>query len=118
MENKLLVRFIGGINGDIVEATVINPKDEVLLKKELIYGVNVSSSRKNAAYSLQECQDAVKYNWSTPRAYKPFIGEVLMDIVETYFINDIVYSGYYVFSDKEMTKDEVQKRVNAILREL
>ena len=115
MENKLLVRFICGINGDRVEATVINPKDEVLLKKELIYGVNVSSSRKNAEYSLQECQDAVKYNWSTP---KPFIGEVLMDIVETYFINDIVYSGYYVFSDKEMTKDEVQKRVDAILKEL
>ena len=117
MENKLLVRFICGINGDRVEATVINPKDE-LLKKELIYGVNVSNSRKNAAYSLQECQDAVKYNWSTPRVYKPFIGEVLMDIVETHFINDIVYSGYYVFSDKEMTKDEVQKRVDAILKEL
>ena len=100
MENKLLVRFICGINGDRVEATVINPKDEVLLKKELIYGVNVSNSRKNAAYN------------------KPFIGEVLMDIVEAYFINDITYSGYYIFSDKEMTEDDIEKRVNAILREL
>ena len=118
MENKLLVRFICGINGDKVEATVINPKDEVLLKKELIYGVNVSNSRKNAAYSLQECQDAIKYNWSTPIAYKPFIGEVLMDIVETYFINDITYSGYYVFSDKEMTEDGIKRRINAILKEL
>ena len=99
MENKLLVRFICGINGDRVEATVINPKNEVLLKKELIYGVNVSNSRKNAVY-------------------KPFIGEVLMDIVETYFINDITYSGYYVFSDKEMTKDDIERRVNAILKEL
>lgn len=99
MENKLLVRFICGINGDRVEATVINPKNEVLLKKELIYGVNVSNSRKNAVY-------------------KPFIGEVLMDIVETYFINDITYSGYYVFSDKEMTKDGIERRVNAILKEL
>ena len=118
MENKLLVRFICGINGDRVEATVINPKGEVLLKKELIYGVNVSSSRKNAEYSLQECQDAIKYNWSTPRAYKPFIGEVLMDIVETHFINDITYSGYYVFSNKEMTEDDIERRVNAILKEL
>lgn len=100
MENKLLVRFICGINGDRVEATVINPKDEVLLKKELIYGVNISNSRKNAA------------------TYKPFIGEVLMNIVETYFINDIIYSGYYVFSDKEMTKDGIERRVNAILKEL
>ena len=108
MENKLLVRFICGINGDRVEATVINPKDEVLLKKELIYGVNVSNSRKNA-------EDAIKYNWSTP---KPFIGEVLMDIVETHFINDITYSGYYVFSGKEMTEDDIERRVNAILREL
>ena len=118
MENKLLVRFICGINGDRDEATVISPKDEVLLKKELIYGVNVSSSRKNAEYSLQECQDAIKYNWYNQRAYKPFIGEVLMDIVETHFINDITYSGYYVFSNKEMTEDEVQKRVDAILKEL
>ena len=118
MENKLLVRFICGINGDKVEATVINPKDEVLLKKELIYGVNVSSSRKNAEYSLQECQDAIKYNWSTPRVYKPFIGEVLMDIVETYFINNIIYSGYYVFSNREMTKDEVEQIVNNIIKEV
>ena len=99
MENKLLVKFICGINGDRVEATVINPKDEVLLKKELIYGVNVSNSRKNAAY-------------------KPFIGEVLMDIVETHFINDITYSGYYVFSNKEMTEDDIERKVNAILKEL
>ena len=41
-----------------------------------------------------------------------------MDIVETYFINDITYSGYYVFSDKEMTKDDIERRVNAILKEL
>lgn len=33
MENKLLVRFICGINGDRVEATVTNPKNEVLLKE-------------------------------------------------------------------------------------
>ena len=118
MENKLLVKFICGINGDRVEATVISPKDEVLLKRELIYGVNVSNSRKNAEYSLQECQDAIKYNWSTPRVYKPFIGEVLMDIVETYFVNNITYSGYYVFSDKEMTEDGIKRRINAILKEL
>lgn len=118
MENKLLVRFICGINGDRVEATVVSPENEILLNKELIYGVNVSSSRKNAIYTLQECQDAIKYGWTTPRTYKPFIGEVLMDIVETYFINDIYYTGYYVFSEKEMTKEEVEKRVNAILREL
>ena len=100
MENKLLVRFICGINGDRVEATVVSPKNEILLNKELIYGVNVSSSRK----------DAIKC--------KPFIGEVLMDIVETHFINDITYSGYYVFSNKEMTEDDIERRVNAILKEL
>lgn len=100
MENKLLVRFICGINSDRVEVTVINPKDEVLLKKELIYGVNVSSSRKNAA------------------SYKPFIGEVLMDIVETYFINDIIYSGYFAFCNEEMIKDEVEQIVNSIIKEI
>ena len=99
MENKLLVRFICGINDDRVEATIINPKDEVLLKKELIYGVNVSSSRKNAAY-------------------KPFIGEVLMDIIETYFINDIIYSGYFAFCNEEMTKDEIKQIVNSIIKEI
>ena len=97
MENKLLVRFICGINGDRVEATVINPKDEVLLKKELVYGVNVSNSRKKNA---------------------PFIGDVLMDIVETYFINDIIYSGYFVFCNEEMTKDEVEQIVNSITKEM
>ena len=118
MENKILVRFICGINGDRVEVKVVNSENIVLLDKELIYGVNVSNSRKDAIYSLQECQDAIKYNWSTPRVYKPFIGEVLMDIVETYFINNIIYSGYFVFSNREMTKDEVEQIVNNIIKEV
>lgn len=118
MENKMLVRFICGINGDRVEVKVVNSENIVLLDKELIYGVNVSNSRKDAIYSLQECQDAIKYNWSTPRVYRPFIGEVLMDIVETYFINNIIYSGYYVFSNREMTKDEVEQIVNNIIKEV
>ena len=117
MENKMSVRFICGINGDRVEVTVTNPENKILFDKELVYGANVSSSRKNAAYSLQECQDAIKYNWSTPIAYKPFIGDVLMDIVETYFINDIIYSGYFVFCNEEMTKDEVEQIVNSITKE-
>ena len=33
MENKLLVRFICGINSNRVKATIINPKNEVLLKE-------------------------------------------------------------------------------------
>ena len=41
-----------------------------------------------------------------------------MDIVETHFINDITYSGYYVFSNKKMTEDDIERRVNAILKEL
>ena len=118
MENKMLVRFICGINGDRVEVKVVNSENIVLLDKELIYGVNVSNSRKDAIYSLQECQDAIKYNWSTPRVYRPFIGEVLMDIVETYFINNIIYSGYFVFSNREMTKDEVEQIVNNIIKEV
>ena len=118
MGNKMYIRFICGINGDRVEVKVINLEGEVILDKELVYGANVSSSRKNAAYSLQECQDAIKYNWSTPIAYKPFIGDVLMDIVETYFINDIIYSGYFVFCNEEMTKDEVEQIVNSITKEM
>lgn len=118
MENKMLVRFICGINGDRVEVKVVNSENIVLLEQELIYGVNVSNSRKDAIYSLQECQDAIKYNWSTPRVYRPFIGEVLMDIVETYFINNIIYSGYFVFCNEEMTKDEVEQIVNNIIKEV
>lgn len=105
MENKMLVRFICGINGDRVEVKVVNPENMALLDKELIYGVNVSNSRKNA----------VKYNWPAP---KPFIGDVLMDIVETYFINDIIYSGYFAFCNEEMTKDEVEQIVNSIIKEM
>ena len=110
MENKMLVRFICGINGDRVEVKVVNSENIVLFEQELIYGVNVSNSRKDVIYSLQECQDAIKYNWSTPRVYKPFIGEVL--------INNIIYSGYYVFSNREMTKDEVEQIVNNIIKEV
>ena len=41
-----------------------------------------------------------------------------MDIIETYFINDIIYSGYFVFCNEEMTKDEVEQIVNSITKEM
>lgn len=120
MENKMYIRFICGINGDRVEVKVTNLEGEVILNKELVYGANVSSSRKNARYSLEDYENSIKYNWTYPYVYKPFIGDVLFDIVETYFINreNIEYSGYFVLLGEEMRKEEVEQIVLNIIKEM
>lgn len=117
---KMDVRFISGINSDRVEAKIFT-EDGTIDKKEFIYGLNASYNRKNAEYAQHDYENALKYGWDIGLWHmpKPFVGDLLHDLIETYYVGneDITYSGYMVYPQRDMTPEEVQKRVDEIAEE-
>jgi hypothetical protein len=113
------VRFISGINGDRVEVKITDGTQK-LYTHAYSYGYNASHNRMFAAMAQADVENAKKYNWKTPYILKPFIGDILKDLAETYYIGneDIEYSGYYVFAGREATPEEVQKQVDKIAKEM
>ncbi len=115
---KMNVHFICGISGDRVVVTIVN--GEKTITDEYIYGVNASRNREIAEYAQKDYEDSIKYKWKSGyHCPKPFIGDILHDLIETYYIgnDDIIYSGYFVLSDRSMTEAEVQRIVDRIAEE-
>lgn len=114
------VRFVSGISGDRVDVT-IKDGEQVLHNQTYSYGDNASYSRMNADIAASQYAQAQKYGWTNPYyCLKPFIGDILKDLIETHYIgnDDIEYSGYYVFADREATPEEVQRIVDKIADEV
>ena len=114
------VRFVSGIGGDKVEVTV-KDGEQVLHSQTYSYGDNASYNRLNAEIAASQYARAQKNGW-TSRYYclKPFIGDILKDLIETHYIgnDDIEYSGYYVFANREATPEEGQHLVDKIADEV
>ena len=119
MAKRMYVHFVIGLNGDRVEVRIQEDAVEVF-KQSYAYGYNASYNRKFARLAELEREDAIKYNWKGVYILKPFIGDILNDLIETYYIgnDDIEYSGYYVFAGRAATPVEVQKLVDAIADEV
>lgn len=117
---KMAVKFVVGINGDRVEVKITDESGEALHTHAYSYGYNASYNRRLAAWAQADVENAKKYNWKTPYILKPFIGDILKDLAETYYVgnDDIEYSGYYVFAEREATPEEVQKQVDKIRAEM
>jgi hypothetical protein len=109
---KLNIHFISGINGDKVKVTI---NDSIV--KEYIYGYNASYNRKYAKYAEQDVENAKRYHWIGSYCLKPFIGDILDELIKEYQPNEIEYSGYNVFSGRKMTEEEIQKTIKAIEKE-
>lgn len=111
---KLKLHYIAGINGDRLEVSYDN------VKINHAFGYTCSSSRANERYAEKNHYDAIKYKWNTIYPLKPYIGDLIKDIVETNYINaeDIEYSGYNVFAGREMTKEEVKETFDRLFAEI
>ena len=114
----MYVDFISGINSDEVKVTVVDCGKQVF-SEMYNFGYNASYNRQNAEYAHNEVLNAEKFGWS-PRREKPFIGDILKDIVETYNVgnNEIKYSGKNTFKGTNMSDAEVQNIVDKILEEV
>lgn len=115
------VRYISGINGDRVEVKVFNEKNEVIRKETFSYGYNASYCRSHAACAEKDYNDSIKYKWtSCGHCLKPYIGDLLTELFKEYgkTKEEVKYSGYYAFSDKEATEEEVIKIIEDFYKEL
>lgn len=116
---KMSVRFVVGMNGDRVQVK-IQEGDQYIFQEDYSYGYNASYNRMFANLATEDHENAIKYGWRGIYPLKPFIGDILKDLIETHYIDsdDIEYSGYYVFAGREATPEEVQRKIDKIADEV
>lgn len=116
---KIKVHYIYGLNGDRV---IIYGKEneKTVWTQEYSFGYNVSSNRRFAKYAEEDYLNSIKYGWKTPRCLKPYIGDILTEILSEYKLtkNDIEYSAYFVLPQRDATKEEVEKMVENLYTEV
>ena len=117
---KMKVNFISGISGDSVVIKIFDDFDKnILFQERYYYGENASCNRKFEEIARRNHEQSEKYGWTNTYPLKPFIGDIIRDLIEAYYIeNNIEYTGYNVFTNKELTTEEIQKIVDAIAEEL
>lgn len=109
---KIHIHFISGICDDRVKITIND-----LLVLEYAYGYNASYNREFAKYAEQDIESAKKYDWKGTYTSKPFIGDILDELMEKYQPDEIVYSGHCVFPQRKMTGKEIQEKIARIEKE-
>lgn len=117
---KMKVNFVNGVSADNVYVQIFDDAGGQILQEEYSYGYNASRTRVFENIARRDHDNAEKYGWSNYYPLKPFIGDILRDLIETYYIgnDDIEYGGYLIYSGRPMTKEEVQKMVDAIAEEV
>ena len=102
MANLMRIHYIAGINSDRVQVSIENQEEKVFTQ-EYAFGYNASSSKKNAEYSRQDHEDAIKYGWKTAHPFQPFIGDILNELKENFQISEqsIIFTGHNVFTGND-----------------
>lgn len=114
------IRFIAGINGDRVDVKITD-NEETVFSETYAYGYTASYNKENARYAEKDYENSIKYGWiSIGHCPKPYIGDILTELLAKYNMtkDDAKYSGYYVFPDREATKEEVKKIIERLYAEV
>ena len=106
------VHFIVGMSGDRVKIDIPN-----IFQEEFAYGYNASYNRLNARMAEIDHENAIKYGWKNPYPLKPFIGDILKELQETYKVDKVEYDGFCVFANEQLTEEEVQSIIKRIEKE-
>lgn len=116
---NIKVQYIAGINGTRVEVKVFD-NDNLIEKKEYSYGYNASYCRRHAKWAEDDVEKAKKYNWGPGYCLKPYIGDLLVELFAKYGLTkeEVEYSGYYVFPQREATLEEVEQIKKDLYEEL
>lgn len=115
MANLMRIHYIAGINSDRVQVSIEN-QEEKLFSEDYAFGYNASSSKKNAEYSRQDHENAIKYGWKTAHPFQPFIGDILNVLKENFQISEqsIVFTGYNVFTGNDF--DSTDERFSNLFK--
>lgn len=113
------VGFYSRASGDRVDVRIF-ADGECVMKNAYLYGFNVSYNRFYADLSVRERELALANDWDRIPEVQPFIGDILRDLAETYFVEseNISYSGRFELLQRDMTEKEVQDRVDALIEEI
>lgn len=113
---KMNVRYVSGTRADRVEVSIFGSDNKEVFKETYTYGYNASYNKQFAAMAKTDYENSIKYKWRGIYTLKPFIGDILTDLCNKYEINkdEINYSGYLVYSDKEYTEEEAKKLVKEL----
>ena len=116
---KIKIHYIAGINGDRVEVSGVE-NEKAIWKEVFQYGYNASYNRRYAKYAEDDYNNSIKYNWKSAYCLKPYIGDILTDILAEYNMtkDNAEYSAYYVFPQREATKDELEKIIEGLYAEM
>ena len=99
---ELYIQYVSGYSADRIEATIKDKSTNKSEKHIYTFGYDAAYNRRNAS---EKC---------------PYIGDILLDLVETNYIynEDIYYGVYYLFSNKTADEAETQKLFNELLAEV
>lgn len=117
---KMKVNFVSGISRDNVVVTILDDsKENILFHQSYFYGENASRNRVFEEIARRDHGQAERCGWKDVYPLKPFIGDILRDLIETYYIGngDIEYAGYNAYAGRLLTVEEVKKIVDAIAEE-
>ena len=113
------VEFYSRASGDRVDVRIF-ADGECVMKNCYLYGFNASYNRFYADLSVRERELALANDWDRIPEVQPFIGDILRDLAETYFVEseNISYSGRFELLQRDMTEKEVQDRVDSLIEEI
>lgn len=120
-DNYMRVKFIDGIGGDSARIYIYDKNDELIFDNCYFYGINASYDRENEAKAARDYALAIENKWDTGGYYclKPFIGDILIDLCDTFYITDerISYAGFHAFNKTPYTEEEISKTLWHIIKE-
>ena len=112
--NIMYIKPQAGINADGFEVRIQDEEDNRVFDKSYSYGYNASYKKEQAERAHNEVEKAKKYGWE-PSAYrgeKPYTTDILVELANKYEIEKIIVTaGMYVFSNKPMRSEDVDKFV-------
>lgn len=116
--NVMIITIDSGLNAD--GCTIeIKKGNNSLFKQKYSYGYNASYNRRYARYAQQDYDNANKYGWSSGYTLKPYIGDIITELCDKYYIdkNDIVFkSGKNVFTGGNVSDKKVSEFINSHIK--
>ena len=87
----------------------IQDEDEnKIFEHQYVYGYDASHSKEWAEKAHKDHEDSIKYKWSNKYDEKPFVTDILVELVNKNNVEKIIVTaGKYVFSGKPMSDTDV-----------
>lgn len=91
-------------NVDGFDIRIQDEDENKIFEHQYTYGYDASHSKELAEKAHKDHEDSIKYNWSNEYDEKPFVTDILVELVNKNNVEKIIVTaGKYVFSGKPMT---------------